>query len=328
MHADCNLQYADARRLHGATGVNSYRISGLSVRSDIALPGLLPGPPSGAADVTIRQGAVPAELAAPQAWGRNWQSRDDVILFRARNVARFLVTAGRQIAFELENDTAPGDAAIFLIGTVFGFLLHQRRRIVLHASAVDVGGKAVLFCGASGAGKSTLAAALNREGFSLLSDDLCAVRIDDEKGPMVPPDGRQLKLWAGSIQQLELAPGKGRPVRKGLEKFYVAPGEVSVEPLPLGAIYILREVREGVQPGIQQPNAVDAAVLLRRNAYRPVLVRRLGQKVDYFHAATAIGNRAGIFHLTRALEFTALPMAIASLRAHWRQRRLLLDGKD
>lgn len=306
--------------------MNSYRISGLSVRSDIALPGLLPGPSSGGTDVTIRQGAVPAELDSPKTCGRNWQSRDDVILFRARNVARFLVTAGRQIAFEPENGSAAEDVAIFLVGTVFGFLLHQRRHIVLHASAVNVGGKAVLFCGASGAGKSTLAAALNREGFSLLSDDLCAIRIDGEKGPMVPPDGRQLKLWAATIDQLDLAHGKGLPVRKGLEKFYVTPGEVSAEPLSLGAIYNLREARRGAEPDIRRPNAVDAAVLLRRNAYRPALVRRLGQKVDYFHAATAITNHAGVFHLTRALEFADLPAVTAALRAHWHERRLLRHG--
>lgn len=300
--------------------MNCYRIAGLSVLSDIVLPGLLPGPPAGDADVVIRQGPVPPHLDRPQAAGRVWEIRDEVILFRVRNVARFLLTEGRQIVYEPENGAAD-DVPIFLVGTVFGFLLHQRRYIVLHASAVGVGGRAVLFCGASGAGKSTLAAALNREGFSLLSDDLCAVALDGGKGPMVSPDGRKLKLWAGSISELGF--GKGLAVRRGAEKFYVEPGDVAGEPLPLGAIYVLREAHVPMQREILRTSSVDAALALRRNAYRPALVRHLGQKAAYFHAATAIANRVGIFNLVRTLDFAAMPAVVASLRAHWREQGLL-----
>jgi hypothetical protein len=67
---------------------------------------------------------------------------------------------------------------------------------------------------------------------------------------------------------------------------------------------------------------VDAALLLRRNAYRPLLVRRLDQKANYFHAATTIANSAGIFYLTRALDFAKMPEAIASLERHWLELRL------
>ena len=62
---------------------------------------------------------------------------------------------------------------------------------------------------------------------------------------------------------------------------------------------------------------VDAALILRRNAYRPQLVNRMGQKADYFRAATAIANSAGIFHLTRALNFDRMPEVVAQLERHW-----------
>ena len=188
------------------------------------------------------------------------------------------------------SDEGAADIPIFILGTVFGILLHQREQIVLHASAVRVNGKAVLFCGSSGAGKSTLAAALSQRGYPLVNDDFCTVTANTAGAPLVHPDGRQLKLWAQAIDRLDLAQSRGERVRKSLEKFYVEPGEVFTEPLVLGAVYALREARPPHVPGIEKPNVVDAALLLRRNAYRPLLVRRLGQRANYFHAATMIAN--------------------------------------
>ena len=85
---------------------------------------------------------------------------------------RFLMHAGREIIFEAE-DAAQHEAAIFLLGSAFGILLHQRGHFVLHASAIVVRGQAVLLCGPSGCGKSTLAAALVDRGYSFVNDDVC-----------------------------------------------------------------------------------------------------------------------------------------------------------
>ena len=112
-------------------------------------------------------------------------------------------------------------------------------------------------------------------------------------------------------------------MRQSLEKFYVEPSAVFTEPLALGAVYALREARPPHAPGIERPNVVDAALLLRRNAYRPLLVRRMDQKANYFHAATAIANAAGIFHLTRVLDFARMADVIAMLEQHWQDMRLM-----
>jgi hypothetical protein len=297
--------------------VHFYRVSGLSVGSEIVLPGLIAmaadrGPP----DVTIRSRPVPTALENASASGPTWQIADKRFLLRIPDVARFLLSDGREIAFEPESGADVADIPIFVLGTVFGILLHQREQIVLHASAVRVNGKAVLFCGASGAGKSTMAAALAQRGYPLATDDLCAITVIDGM-PVVHPDGRQLKLWAQAIDRLELAESRGDRVRSRLEKFYVEPGESFGGPLPLGAVYALREARPPHTPGIERPNVVDAALILRRNAYRPLLVSRMGQKANYFHAATTIANVAGIFHLTRPLDFAAMPKIVGWLEQHW-----------
>ena len=155
-----------------------YRVSGLSVASEIALPGLIAGTAGAAPQVTIRRGAVPENLPEPSASGPTWQVAGKQFLLRIPDIARFLLNDGREIVFAPESDDNVADIPIFILGTVFGILLHQREQIVLHASAVRVQGRAVLFCGASGAGKSTLAAALAQRGYSLVTDDFCTLSIN------------------------------------------------------------------------------------------------------------------------------------------------------
>ncbi len=300
-----------------------YRVSGLSVASEIALPGLIAGAPGLAPQVTIRRGRVPENLPGARGNGPTWQIAGKSFLLRVPDIARFLLNDGHEIVVEPETPAREADVPIFILGTVFGILLHQREQIVLHASAVRVSGRAVLFCGASGAGKSTLAAALAQRGYPLVTDDVCTLTIEGAGTPLVHPDGRQLKLWAQAINRLDLAQQRGDRVRDCLEKYYVDPADAFTEPLPLAAVYALREARPPYKAGIERPNVVDAALLLRRNAYRPLLVRRMNQKANYFHAATVIANVAGIFHLTRALDFAKLADVIAMLETHWQETSLM-----
>jgi dephospho-CoA kinase len=301
--------------------VEFYRISGLSVASEIALPGLIRGAPCAPTEVTIRRGEVPEALQAANSSGVTWQQCGEKFLLCIPAIARFMLTGGRDIVVAPEADADPGDLPIFILGTVFGILLHQREQIVLHASAVEVNGKAVVFCGASGAGKSTLAAALAHRGYPVVTDDVCGLSLHEDV-PTVHPDGRHLKLWAQAIARLELSERQGARVRHKLEKFFIEPHSVSAEPLPLGAIYVLREARPPHAAGITQPNVVDATLLLRRNAYRPRLVRQFDQRAAYFHAAARAANAGGIYHLTRELNFAAMPDVIGSLERHWRDLRI------
>ncbi|HET8918082.1 MAG TPA: hypothetical protein VFN27_00200 [Xanthobacteraceae bacterium] len=250
--------------------------------------------------------------------GPTWQIAGKQFILRIPNVARFLLNNGNQILFSPETEGSAEDVPIFILGTVFGILLHQRQQIVLHASAVEVNGKAVAFCGPSGAGKSTLAAVLSQRGYRLITDDVCAITLPVGETPIVHPDGRQLKLWAQAIEKLELEDARGQRVRSRLEKFYVEPRDAATEALPLGAVYALDEARPPATAGIEQPNVVDCALLFRNHAYRPLLVARLQQKEHYFHAAAQIADKSGVFFLSRPLDFAAMADVVLWLEAHWR----------
>jgi hypothetical protein len=193
--------------------VRHYRIGGLLVECAFALQGAIPATPAGAADVVVALGAAPAELAGPVVEGPNWVAAGDAFLLSVPTVARYLIVGGREIRIDLEPGVELADAQVYLLGTAFGILQHQRGRMVLHASAVAVGDKAALFAGPSGAGKSTLAAAFNRRGYPCVSDDVCGIDFSSG-GPVVLPDGRMLKLWADTVSHLEMGERQGPSIRR------------------------------------------------------------------------------------------------------------------
>ena len=302
-----------------------YRIAGLRVACQIPLPGLRPSAcPGSAADVIIRRAAVPPDLRSATSRGPDWAMAEGGFLLVIAGVSRILISDGCEIAFDLEANADEREAALFLLGSAFGILLQQRGHLVLHASAVAVHGRAVLFCGPSGAGKSTLAAALARADYPFVSDDVCRVAFDREDRPTIESDGRMLKLWADAVEHLALGHAKGEAVHSRFDKYYVPP-PLSAEPsaLPLAAVYFLRESSRPLERGIDTVNIADAAALLSANAYRPHLVEPMGLVKNYFFDAAKVWRHARFFFLTRPRDFADMPRLVCDLDAHWRALDLL-----
>lgn len=299
----------------------SYRVSGLTVASELRLPGAFEAAAGPRADVTLRRGPVPDRLDRPSASGPTWQLSGARLLLDAPGVCRFLLNNGSDVAFSLDSEARADDAGVFALTPVLGLLLHQRRQVVLRASAVLVGGRAVLFCGAAGAGKSTLAAALSQRGHAPVADDMCALGFEASGPPQVWGDGRRLELWSDAIDQLGFE--RKAPVRAGLQKFHVDAGAAPAGPAPLGAIYVLREARPPSRMGIERADVMDTVLAVRRSAYRPRLVEAMDQKAAYFGAAARIGDTTGLFRLARPLGFARMDEVLARLAAHWAEAGVL-----
>jgi hypothetical protein len=304
--------------------VRHYRIGGLLVQSDLALSGAIPATPGEAPpEVLVRLGDVPRELPGATIAGPNWVADGDTFLLSVPDVARYLIVAGREIRIELEPGVEAADALVFLLGTAFGILQHQRGRMVLHASAVALGDAAVLFSGPSGAGKSTIAAALNQRGYPCVSDDVCGIEFSSGH-PVVLPDGRMLKLWADTVGHLEMGERQGPAIRRRLDKFYVEPQSTAVErDLPVAAVYLLRVATPERAAGVARLGNADAAALLRRNAYRPNVISKIGLEGAYLGWSSALQRSAGVFSLTRPFDLGAMPEVIGWLEEHWRSLGIL-----
>jgi hypothetical protein len=298
--------------------IYSYRITGLHVSSELELPGAIPETlQAKTVDINIRRAPVPCTLEGASTSGPNWEIADRRFLLRVPGLARFLIAYGQDIAVELEPDANESDVTGWVLGTSFGLLLHQRGALALHGAAVASDGRAIAICGPSGIGKSTLAAALCRQGCSFATDDICVIGLNGEREPIVQSDGRQLKLWHESIAKLDLGERRGEAVRDTFDKYYIEPFDSIAEPPKLSAIYVLRETRPPMQPGIESLALPDAMRMLEYEAYRPGFRAKMGSKPDLLEQGAAVFSHAKAFLLIRPRGFEHLPETVETLRKHW-----------
>jgi hypothetical protein len=110
----------------------------------------------------------------------------------------------------------------------------------LHASAVVLEGRAVLFAGDAGAGKSTTAAAMVRRGNSLLTDDIVAIL--ERAGTLSAASAYPyVSLWPESVEMLYGLEAKVPDFSANFSKRRLSSRAFEHSAVPLGTIFILGE---------------------------------------------------------------------------------------
>jgi hypothetical protein len=239
---------------------------GLRIDSTESVPGLAgdSATSSEIADIHAHWGTAPAGIGQVQAPTdppfftssmttpegapalRIWQARGgELLLIRYVDGVDFWVDMqGQNVWAKWSGDSTFEDAASYFVGPILGLLLRMRGITCLHASALNVGGRAVLFAGEEGAGKSTIAAALARRGHPVISDDISAL---EERGSeiVVIPSFPCLSLWPDSATMV-FGPAKKLPeyssnFEKGRLELQKEQLRFQDAPLKLGAVFLLGE---------------------------------------------------------------------------------------
>lgn len=279
---------------------HSYSIFGLVVSSAVALPAFgAASDASAPVDVTISYGDTPSALTTPQVRGIRFQAASGEFLLQVDRVARFYVQEGNRITITPEPGVHEEDILPFLMGSAFGALLQQRKTMVLHASAIEVNGAALVFCGPSGIGKSTLAAGLHQRGYRFLADDLCAIALVNDQ-PAVIPGFPRLKLWADSLQQLDTATDELQRVRWGadLQKFFLPVENRSAGALPVQRVFILESTNTNRLELTPLPGTEKVDPLIA-NSYRMRFLQGLGGKKEHFKLCAAVAAKGEVYRVSR-----------------------------
>lgn len=274
-----------------------YSAFGLTIESEVALPELIELA-TGEPTVSIRFGELPARLPDPTDEGGFFQARPGAFLLTIPDVARYLVTDGREIIIDPVASRESLDIRVFLLGSGFGALLQQRQLLTLHASSIQTPQGAVLFSGLSGMGKSTILAGLMQRGYPMLADDITAVDCSTTEQPVAYPAFPRTRLWENSLTHLNFTQGSRQPVRGQLEKYTVPATTFCNSPQPVRAIYCLGMHNE-CEVSVEQIEHMDRFAEIVGCTYRRRFVKALGLRDKHFGQVMSLANKAPVLHLKR-----------------------------
>jgi hypothetical protein len=182
--------------------------------------------------VEVSPHSTPTLQLAPQEWR-----------LELEGIGWFRATGGERLEWQRWDDSVSDrDIRTFAVTSGLGALAIQRGALVLHGTALERDGEAILLLGHPAAGKSTLAWCLLQDGWRLLSSELVAVSRDG----LVQPGMHQLKLWHDAAMALELNWAQLPPVRKGLKRYALHAQDLDCVPqaTPLRLIYKLNRAKE------------------------------------------------------------------------------------
>ena len=293
--------------------VHHYRVFGLTVASELELPELLADGPEAAPDVTIQRGSIAGR------WDVGLHKDGDRLVLVIPDVARFRIAAGRSITVEAVAGVPERNVRLFLLGSAFGALLHQRGLLPLHANAVEIEKKAVAFMGESGAGKSTLAAWFHDRGHRVLADDVCVVHSTASGRPVISSGLPRLRLWA---EALELT---GRDVASFDRSYLAGPHHVDKFDVPikatanvgleieLGALYLLRR---GGEFTVTELSGAEAGEAVIANIYRGSYVAAVNGQMNLWRSAVDVVRSTPIYRVTREWDLSSLDDQCQRLQSH------------
>jgi hypothetical protein len=276
----------------------TFKAFGLNILSEI--PFEYPWVSDGAVDVTISYGKTPEHLPGALWTGMRYQAAPDSFLLTVDRIARYHVSHGKHITVEPFESAHEDDIRLFLTGSVMGAVLHQRKLLPIHASAVDFHGKCLLFTGPSGRGKSTLAAGFHKRGHPIVADDICAVSGLDSGRPFAIQGFPQIKLWEDTLLELNQPVSELKPVRAGgvLKKYYVPLDHCCEKALPLHSVFVLdsHNMTEVHMEPLTGMRKVEAMI---ENTYRVSFLDGFMMRKDHFGLCKKAADAVSVYAVKR-----------------------------
>jgi len=171
--------------------------------------------------------------------------------------------------------------------------------------------------GPGGAGKSTVAEWMMANGLTVLGDDVCVVRFDEDGRPMAYPGIPRLRMWEDALDHRGIS-------SKGLRPSYpsdpdyrkldlpVASGAMEAEGRPFAAIFCLKE---GDAFSVEPLSGSAAIEALFAHTYRGQFVIDAGDPKAHWQACLALAQAIPVLSVCRSMDKGKMDKENAALLA-------------
>lgn len=218
-------------------------------------------------DVTVRRVSVTKSVTSPVYSDSNWQMNQSEFAMQVKGLADFYAFDGREVEYSPEEGADPNSIELYMNGSVYGAILHQRLILPFHGSSFIYNDSAVMICGDAGAGKSSLTASFCLNGAEFLSDDVTPVIFRDGI-PYVHSLSDRLKLWGDALSQLNMEKGMLESIFPGTDKYFYPMRTAGDEMRKLTHLFIIEIIETG-QTTFTETFGAGKFSVLRNEIYRP-----------------------------------------------------------
>ena len=311
-----------------------YQLCDLTIDSELPLVELEPAGGDDGQDLSLRYGPAVTQSSEDYDWFHEWRYPDGELwnsfarvgsgyLCRFAGIADFHIANGGEaitcspVAGIPENTLGN----IFLNQVIPIVLSASGERLVLHASAVAIDGRAVGFLGETGQGKSTLAGSFCRAGYPLVTDDFLVIQ-KPELRPWVLPTYAGLRLWDDTAPAVAAAAADAPTVAHFTDKKRISLREYELpfcaNPVPLGRFYLLgNDLAAGSAIGIEAIAAREAMLELTRYSFHLDLSAGAVRRAEF----AGLGQLAGstpVYRLSYPRQLGEVPAVHAAILKHLR----------
>ena len=211
--------------------------------------------------------------------------------------------------------TSPTVEHLYL-NQVLPLALSRQGKLVLHGSAVDIGGQGVAFLGESGRGKSTLAASFATEGTRFLTDDGLLLEWVDGRC-MIIPSHPSIRLWEDSQEALVNESAALAPAVSFTSKARFLAGQGIAfcdESRPLHRVFFLGE-GDAQAPTIEPLRPAEALIELVKHSFLLDIEAR-DMLMRHFDDLTRLAELPIYFRLDYPRDYDALPAVREAIIRH------------